>query len=212
MGDINLYSKLMNMRVELQKEDIKKTGENKFSNFTYYELADFLPQCNRIAANNNTVFLYQLEKEQATLTLINCENADEKIIFYLPLAELSIKGANGIQNIGGLATYTRRYLYLIAFEISESDEFDPNENGSPKQEKQDKPTDEQQKQIDEIAKKKIPQAKVHVIQKELLRTGVSANAICDRYKVADLSDITEGLFQRVMEALNKTPDIVKGDQ
>jgi hypothetical protein len=212
MGDVNLYTKLMKMRVELQKEDIKKTGENKFSNFTYYELADFLPQCNRIASNNNALFLYQLEKEQATLTLINCDNLEEKIVFYLPLAELSIKGANGIQNIGGLATYTRRYLYLIAFEISESDEFDPNENNSHKPESHDKSTDEQQKQVDEISKQKIQQPKIHTIQKELLRTGVSADAICTRYKVTDLSEITEGIFPSVMQALKKTPDINKGEQ
>ena len=212
MGDTNLYTKLMKMRVELQKEDIKKTGENKFSNFMYYELADFLPQCNKIAANNNVVFLYQLEKEQATLTLFNCENLEEKIMFTLPLAELSIKGANGIQNIGGLATYTRRYLYLIAFEISESDEFDPNENNVPEQKKQKDPTPEQQKQIDNIANQKIDLTKVHIIQKELLRTGVSVDAICERYKVAELTEITEGLFIRVMDALKKTSDLVKGDK
>ena len=207
MDNVNLYTKLMKMRVELQNKGIKKTGGNKFSKFMYYELDDFLPQCNQIANDNNAVFIYQLEKERAVLTLVNCEMSDEKISFSLPLAELSIAGANGIQNIGGLATYTRRYLYLIAFEISESDDFDPNLN--PVSDNKDQA--DQQKQIEEISNTKINKAKIHTIQKELLRTGVTADAICSRYKVNELSDITEGIFPVVMKALSKTPDLVKGE-
>jgi hypothetical protein len=212
MGDINLYAKLMKMRVELQKCDIKKTGYNDFKKFKYYELSDFLPECTKIAADNNLLFLYQLEKEEAVLSMIDCENPDNRILFHFPLAEVDIQGANKMQNIGGLTTYTRRYLYMIAFEISENDEFEPNENNTTDQKKQDKPTAEQQKQINEIAKQKIDQAKIHTIQKELLRTGVTADAICERYKVAELSDITEELFGRVMKALIGTPSLAKGDK
>lgn len=208
MDNANLYTKLMNMRVDLQNKGIEKTGENKFSKFKYFELDDFLPQCNEIAAAHKAVFIYQLHKETAVLTLINCENTDETIVFSLPLAELSIQGANGIQNIGGLATYTRRYLYMIAFEISESDTFDPNVNNTPdpKQNDQQQPTKQQQKEMDDIAKKKIPQVKIHIIEKELERTGVNVEAICGRYKVEGLADITEEMFVKVMDALKKTPD------
>lgn len=55
-----------------------------------------------------------------------------------------------------------------------------------------------------IAKQKIGQAKVVTIKKELERTGVSEKAICDRYKVAKLDDITEGVFPKVINALEKT--------
>lgn len=200
----NLFAKLSVMRVELQEAGIEKTGENKYSNFKYFELDDFLPKCNEIAKKHKAVFLYELHKEEATLTLINCENTEERIAFSLPLAELTIKGANGIQNIGGLATYTRRYLYMIAFEISEKDSFDPNENNVPKETHSRQDTPEQQAEIEEIKKQKIPQVKVHTIQKELIRTGVPETAICERYNVASLSDITEGIFPKVLEALKKT--------
>ncbi|HHV10003.1 MAG TPA: recombinase [Clostridiales bacterium] len=209
MDNANLYTKLMNMRVDLQNKGIEKTGQNEYSKFKYFELGDFLPQCNEIASMNKTIFIYQLHKEEAVLTLINCENLDEKIEFSLPLAEVAIKGANGIQNIGGLATYTRRYLYMIAFEISENDTFDPNSKSEPEPENKNKlpdhQTKQQQKEMDDIAKAKIPQVKIHTIEKELGRTGVDANAICERYKVDSLSDITEEMFVRVMDALKKTP-------
>ena len=202
MENVNLYSKLMNMRVELQKKGIEKTGENKFSKFKYFELDDFLPQCNEIALAHKAVFLYQLNKEDATLTLINCENIEEKIIFSLPLAELTIQGANGIQNIGGLATYTRRYLYMIAFEISEKDEFDPNIQAPDN--KQNTSEADHQRQVDNISKQKVSQAKVNVIIKEMEKVGVSTDQICDRYNLETLKDITEELFPRIMDALKVT--------
>lgn len=209
---VNLYSKLSSMRVELQEAGIQRTGENKFSKYKYFELDDFLPQCNEIAEKHKTVFLYNLCKEEAILTLVDCEDAEQRLVFSMPLAELSIKGANGIQNIGGLATYTRRYLYLIAFEISEKDDFDPNENNSSSADKtinMGQPTKEQQDEIDKIANQLIPQVKIHTIQKELKRTGVSEESLYGRYKIKALAEITEGLFPKVMGALEKTP--TKGD-
>lgn len=204
---VNLYSKLMVMRVELQKREIKKTGENKFSNFKYYELDDFLPQCNEISANNKTVFLYQLHKEEATLTLINCENIEERIEFSLPIATLDIKGANAIQNIGGLATYTRRYLYMIAFEISEHDEFNPSENNATTEGNnisKDALEKKQQEEVDNIAAQKIDSLKVSAIRKKIASMGIHESAICDRYKVEKLEDITEGTFGKVIKALENT--------
>jgi len=57
---------------------------------------------------------------------------------------------------------------------------------------------------EKIAKQKISPAKVAVVASELGRTGISAKAICDRYKIKELADITEELFPRVVNALKKT--------
>ena len=35
-------------RVELQGMNLKKSGENKFAGFKYYELGDFLPAINKL--------------------------------------------------------------------------------------------------------------------------------------------------------------------
>ena len=45
---MNVFEKLQNCRVELQKMNLKKTGENKFAGFKYYELADILPSINEL--------------------------------------------------------------------------------------------------------------------------------------------------------------------
>lgn len=57
---------------------------------------------------------------------------------------------------------------------------------------------------EQIAKQKIDKTKVTVIKKEITRTGVSEKAICDRYKVNKLEDITEGIFPKVVSALKNT--------
>ena len=211
---MSIFTKLMHMRVDLQKCGIKKTGENKYSGFMYYELADFLPQCNQIACNYNTLFLYQLEKEQATLKLINCDNPEETLMFYLPVAEVAIKGAAGIQNVGGLATYTRRYLYMIVFEVSEGDSLDPSlKNEDPPQNKsnhQQQPTPEQQKEIDDINLKLIPPVKVTMLRKKMAELGIPEDAVCERYKIAVIEDITEGLFNKVWAGIKATENQKKG--
>ena len=43
-----IQEKLQQARIELQKQKLKKSGKNNYSGFTYYELADFLPQVNTI--------------------------------------------------------------------------------------------------------------------------------------------------------------------
>ena len=45
---MNIYKKIQQARVELQKMGIKKSGHNKFANFDYFELKDFLPKVNEI--------------------------------------------------------------------------------------------------------------------------------------------------------------------
>lgn len=81
-------------------------------------------------------------------------------------------------------------------------------NTKPTQQSNNMPMSEQEMDAKaaEVAKQKIGQAKVTTIKKELERTGVSEKAICDRYKVAKLDDITEGVFPKVVNALEKTKD------
>lgn len=76
-----------------------------------------------------------------------------------------------------------------------------------KEETEKKAYDEAQK----IGVQKIPQVKIHAIEKKLNELGIGVQQILDRYKVASLSDITENLFIRVMNALNKTQTSIKGE-
>lgn len=121
---MNIYTKLQQMRVALQGMSIKKTGENKFAGYKYYELGDILPPINQLMLDHGVAGLVTFEGESAKLRLVNCEKPEEVIEFTSPMATATLKGAHDIQNLGAVETYQRRYLYMMAFEVVESDFFD----------------------------------------------------------------------------------------
>ena len=45
---MTVHKKLMEARIKLQGMELKKSGENKFAGYKYFELGDFLPQTQQI--------------------------------------------------------------------------------------------------------------------------------------------------------------------
>ena len=120
----NVYSKLQKCRVELQKINLRKSGRNTFSGYDYFQLSDFLHEINELFDQHQLFSQIGFTDELATLTIINTEKIDEKIIFTSPMKDVTLKGAHAIQNLGAVQTYQRRYLYLMALEIVEDDTLD----------------------------------------------------------------------------------------
>lgn len=128
----NIYLRLQKARVELQKLELKKSGKNKYSGFTYFELKDFIPKVNEIFLNAKLFSNFSIQDNIANLTIINIEDPKETILFTSPIDKASLKNCVPIQEIGAVHTYMKRYLYLNALEITEDDVLDPkvgeNEN------------------------------------------------------------------------------------
>ncbi|MCR1522052.1 ERF family protein [Clostridioides difficile] len=139
----NIYIKLMNVRVKFSKLNLKKSGENKFANFKYFELADFLPQATGLLEEAKLCPIVTFTNEYATLTLINGENPSEQIVFTSPMRDLQLKGSNELQALGGIETYQTRYLYIQLLNITENDSFDAvsGKNEAKNNVQQDKNTD-----------------------------------------------------------------------
>jgi hypothetical protein len=132
---LNVYQKIQKVRNLLVQAKLKKTGKNSFSNFTYYELGDFVPTLNRLMDENGIMTKFSLYyingKEQAVLKVFDSAKPTDHEDFIIPTAEVEIGrkkdgtgGAEPIQNLGGKITYLRRYLHQIAFEIVEGDSVD----------------------------------------------------------------------------------------
>jgi len=121
---LNIYQKIQLVKGELLNMNLKKSGFNKFSNFSYYELADITPAiiklCNKVGIFTQVTFT----RELAFLYIYDCDNATNFVVYQSPMEELELKGCNKIQALGGTETYQRRYLYMMAFDIIESDMFD----------------------------------------------------------------------------------------
>lgn len=137
----NIYEKVQKIKSDLLKENLKKTGLNKFSNFSYFELADFLPQIIKLCNEKQVCTFVSFDNEMAKLTAVNSEKIDEKIEISSPMRELELKGCNLIQALGGVETYSRRYLYMSLFDITENDMFD-SANGQKEIEIKETPKEE----------------------------------------------------------------------
>lgn len=122
---MNIYEKLQKCRVELQNSVLKKSGHNKFSDYWYFELADFLPKVNELFFENKLCGIVKYGIEMVTLDIVNIEKPEETIQFTSPMSTAVLKGCNEVQNLGAVETYERRYLYVTALEITESDALDP---------------------------------------------------------------------------------------
>lgn len=144
---MNIYKKIQQARVELQKMGIKKSGHNKFANFDYFELKDFLPKVNEIFLVLKLFSKFDLLENEGVLTIINSENPEESIVFSTPKATIDMKGQNGLQQIGSTHTYLKRYCYYNALEIIINDEIEAtiwkndNKNNSTQQNKKAEPTE-----------------------------------------------------------------------
>lgn len=120
----NVFEKLQQVRVALSKIKLKKSGRNAFAKYDYFELADFLPTITDLMGEAKLCSTISFGLTCAVLCVINSEDPKEKIVFTSPMANATIKGCNEVQNLGGTQTYIRRYLYMTAFEITESDASD----------------------------------------------------------------------------------------
>lgn len=121
---MNVYTKLAAARVRLQKCDLKKSGENKFAGYKYFELGDIMPAINVIFDEIGLCGVVSFAVDMAYLTIYDISNAESHIVITSPMAEAALKGAHAIQNLGAVQTYLRRYLWMTALEISEIDTLD----------------------------------------------------------------------------------------
>jgi hypothetical protein len=124
-----VYQKLQNARVKLQAMSLKKSGHNKFADFKYFELADFLPSVNTIFAELGLCSVFSINGDEAVLRIVDFETGGS-IHFRSPTAEavsrVTIESGKSpaIQALGSQHTYLRRYLMLNALEITEHDAVD----------------------------------------------------------------------------------------
>ena len=182
---LNIYQKLQKSRVELQNKKLKKNGKNTYSGYEYFELGDFLPQINEVCLNNGLAPIFHFESEKATLTVTDCDDPTSTLIFPMPIDVATLKGCSNIQNIGGTQTYARRYLYMMAFEVAESDFIENTE------EDKDGPN------------AKIDDIKISTIYDLIKKTNTDISEFLKYAKAKKVEDLTNKKFAECMRLLNK---------
>lgn len=192
---LNLFQKLQKARVELQDMNLKKSGQNKFAGFSYYELSDFLPAINIICNNVGLFTAISFDIDYAILRIYDCEDMDKFVEFKSPMKEIQQKGCNDIQSLGSVETYSRRYLYLTAFEIVEND-FSDAVLGS-----------DNNKRISSNNITNGTKSQINILAKQYAELADKTiddvmNVLSEKYQFATLETLTDDVGQAMCKQLN----------
>jgi hypothetical protein len=135
---MSVYKKLQEARVILHKTQLNKSGKNKFAGFSYFELADFIPQITEIFNKLGLCGIVSFTAETAYLTVHETEG-DGFVTFTSPLVMAENAKGQAIQSLGSTHTYFRRYLWLMCMEIIENDVIDAVDQVEPIKKVEPKP-------------------------------------------------------------------------
>ena len=188
----NIYSKMQKARCEFQEKPLKKSGWNSFSNFAFFELKDVQPTINALLEKYNMCSLMSFGNDLATLTIINSENPEEKMVFTSPMSTAKLKACHEVQNLGAVETYIRRYLWFAAFESVEADGLDATVG------KDDKPSK---------TKANVNAAKiVKLIESKYVNEMAVKQHVKSAYGVDSYEQLSDKQAKELMEMLSQKPD------
>jgi hypothetical protein len=142
---MNVYGKLLEARKRFLEAGIKKTGVNRYAEYKYFTLDEIIPVKQSIFRDLGLADIISFGTEVANLMIYNVDNPEEYIEFMSQLAPDDSMIKNPIQKVGAIQTYVRRYLYMLALDIIESDGIEETTG---------KPVDEDNKPAPENAVKK----------------------------------------------------------
>lgn len=184
---MNIHYKIATLRTRQELKNIKKTGYNKFADFPYFQLEDFLPTCNMLELELGLTSDFNLKGEEATLVITNINNPTETKLYETTVAEANMKGVLEIQKLGSVHTYLKRYLYLNYLNLTEGDTVDAIDQSKRVAPKSEKP---ESKIIDAIGSKLYDNP-------ERLQT------MLNHYGVENLKDLTKEQSEEALKILSK---------
>jgi hypothetical protein len=135
----NVYQKLLEARTLFMEEDVKKSGKNMKMSYKYFELQDIVPVSIPIFKKVGLLPVTTFTNDVATMVLHDVDNPTDCITFTSPMRDIAPiisnttggEVTNAIQRLGSVETYQRRYLYMIALDIVESDSIEPTTGDNP---------------------------------------------------------------------------------
>lgn len=123
---VSLKEKILQIANELR---IEKDGKNKFQNYDYFKPDSIMSALNPLFLKHKVFSHFNIEKtETGYKAILTLSNNGDKIEYTMETPTIEIKGANPVQAVGGIMTYTKRYLLMNAFNIADNkDDLDSDE-------------------------------------------------------------------------------------
>ena len=205
---MNIYQKLAEARQKLKDAGLKQSGKNKGVGYTYFDLSDILPHTTKLEKELGLLSVVSFSDDEGTLTIYNSEDTSEKIVFASPLRGAELRGCHPVQNLGAAETYVRRYLYLLAYEIVETESLDMQQESGKPQSARSKTVQAVEAAVEEERRKKQELSKARKIQELITGTAIQAEEITNWIKnnlgvTKKVNDLTDEEFNKLYSALER---------
>ena len=131
-----IHAKMAEIKKRLSQTKIAKSGSNRYAGFKYHELSDFIAEINKLNFEIGVNDSIEIDRsiDVCALKLFNTEDSNDYYAITIPFSEAEMLAKGGapsavdqIQRLGSTVTYIRRYLYITAYNIQESDGVDSSE-------------------------------------------------------------------------------------
>lgn len=177
-------------------QEVNKTGYNDFTKASFYELSDFIQPIldSQVKYDIFSRVIFDYEFNIAYLHVHDALTNDEPLIYNFRFVPMELSKGNALQAEGAIQTYSRRYLYLDAWEITESDfsEMDPDA-------KIDKKKKEQQEKANAEAERKAKIVEnLDTLKTLLVELGVSETKVVEQYNEQ---------YKKSLESLDALPEV-----
>lgn len=141
---MEIYKKLQEARKKVREMGEKKEGENTYSHYAYFTPEQVEKVVSKATEETGLICLTSLKKDQfgyfQELQLVDLDSPMSSLIFELRTERPEIKATNETQQMGGMDTYSERYIKMKVFQIKDNNlDFDSQDNRiKPKRDYTDK--------------------------------------------------------------------------
>ena len=181
-----VHKKLNEARSAFHALPLKKTGQNTFAGYKYFELADFLVPALSIFNDVGLCAYTSFSEATASMHIVDVQDGSQ-IIIHSPMGSASLKGCHEIQNIGACETYSTRYLWTAALCIVEHDALDATVGKHKEETKVDV----------------IDGSQIAILEELLELTAADKPVFYDYYKINELKEMPQSRYMAAKSALEK---------
>lgn len=134
---MKLAIKLLEARRLIKETKTSKEGKNDFSKYDYFTPSQVSQLVNDVCQKLKMIPLFSLRKDEyglfGRLRIIDLENEKDGNPLYIETEMRTempkITATNETQQMGGCETYTKRYMLMSAFDITDNNlDFDSQDN------------------------------------------------------------------------------------
>ena len=199
---VNIYRKLSTVRLKFLNAGVKKSGKNMYMKYQYFTLDDIVPAALKLMDEVGLLpVLYPLEGGMS-MVIYDIDDPDSTITFVSQMPDLGhMDQITPIQELGANITYMRRYLWMLALEVTENDLLDEAAgHDKPQKAKAPAAPETRQEIKKELTNGEAPAPKLQVDRlKKAMKT------------LLEKRPETEETLQQIMDATDNLSNISKKD-